>query len=162
MLSLNVHFSNLPIALLSAVLIYCIARKNRIKLHIVAPAIALVFALLFGFIINKSIPGNNNAAGQMFLIARSLDTGALQSFLNDNCHSNTYQLCSIKDKLPSDSRTLLFDGASPLKQFGGWDADPKVYNEVLFGMLTSPKHLGILMYQGLLSTASQMLSLIHI
>jgi len=155
-LALNVHFSNFPITILTAIGTLFIARKQALKLELIIPGVAMVCAIIFGMLIKISIPGGNQSAGQMFLLGRCLDTGALQSFLDDKCHKRDYKLCAVKDSLPDNSRTLLFAGHSPLTKFGAWESEPKVYNEVLFGIVTSPKHLGIMIYHGFTSTITQL------
>lgn len=148
-LSIGVHFSNIIIAVgtivLEAITYMIINAKFKVNLKIkfILPIIIIPLSVIVISITNKII-GNTykiNQGSHVFLMGRILDTGVLESFLQEKCPENDYILCSYKDSLPENSRKFIWGGDSPLYKLGGWAKTEEPFNKIIFDILKSPKHL---------------------
>lgn len=159
--SILVHYSNLPICFLTFFMLFTIqqCRKSFIRKKLLS--IILVSSIFLGGIFNYCVNKEYTLTqgGHVFLMGKMLDSGVLESFLQDYCTDRTYIICTDKDQLPSDSRALLWDSTSPLYKQGGWKATKSEYFEILFGIITSPKHLFMYLYNVLTSSATQLVQI---
>lgn len=161
-LSVNVHFSNFPIVLLTLfvsffILRYYLKSKQR-TVNFILPISILFFSLIIGSLTNLKI-GNTvkiNQGSHVYLMGKMLDSGVLKSFLDDKCKNNNYVLCACKDSLPKDNRELLWSYYGPLYKHGGWENSSKEYTKILTDLLTSPKHLSLVVYNSFTSTLTQL------
>lgn len=81
--------------------------------------------------------------GQIFLMARLMDTGFMPEFLEEKCATKNYQMCAYKDSLPTSYDGFLWDPNSPLHKAGGWDIQKhKEYGHIIADVFTTPKYLG--------------------
>jgi len=146
--SINTHFSNYIIAVLTIAVLCVITRmsifpnaKNEVsfRLPVLVTILAIAVGSMTNFVIGNTFKVSQNS--HVFLMGKMLDSGVLKSFLDDNCATKKYELCDCKNTLPDDSRKLLWDSDSPLQKKGDWKNSEAGYNEILMGIATSPKHL---------------------
>ncbi|MCB0509311.1 MAG: hypothetical protein KDC82_01020, partial [Bacteroidetes bacterium] len=163
--SLQVHFSN-SIILLGLVLSLFLLDKSglmraQIQFKFRPTLILFALSLLLASGLNYTIDSSFKITkgGHVFLMGKMLDSGVLQSFLNDKCEDQEFSLCAYKDQLPEDSRSLLWSEESPLILEGGWQATEESYRQILFGILTSPKHLALYTYNAAYSSLSQLVQI---
>lgn len=92
-----------------------------------------------------------------FIIGRMVDSGMLKMYLDDYCDKRQYRLCIYKDSLPESSRKFHWESYSPLQKEGGWGASEAEYRDIVWGTLTSPKYIGLHLWESLLSTPTQLM-----
>ena len=161
--SINAHFSNYLISILIVLGLFVITRtkfipKAKKELSFLLPTIIVTLSILTGSLINYSVGSTFkiNQGSHVFLMGKMLDSGVLKSFLDDECKNDNYVLCHCKDSLPVTSRELLWNPNSPLYQNGGWTGSEKPFNDILFDIFTSPKHLALFTYNSILSSVTQL------
>ena len=161
--SINAHFSNYLISILTVLGLFVITRtkfipKAKKELSFLLPTIIVTLSILTGSLINYAVGSTFkiNQGSHVFLMGKMLDSGVLKSFLDDECKNDNYVLCHCKDSLPVTSRELLWNTNSPLYQNGGWTGSEKPFNDILFDVFTSPKHLALFTYNAILSSVSQL------
>jgi len=160
--SINAHFSNYLISILTVLGLFVITRtkfilKAKKELSFLLPTVIVTLSILTGSLINYAIESTFkiNQGSHVFLMGKMLDSGVLKSFLDDECKNDNYVLCHCKDSLPVTSRELLWNPNSPLYQNGGWTGSEKPFNDLLFDIFTSPKHLSLFTYNAILSSVTQ-------
>lgn len=161
--SINAHFSNYLISILTILGLFVITRtkfipKAKQELSFLLPTIIVVVSLVTGSLVNYTV-GNTfkmNQGSHVFLMGKMLDSGVLKTFLDDECKNDNYVLCPCKDSLPNTSRDLLWDPKSPLYQNDGWQGSQEPFNKILFDIFTSPKHLALFTYNATLSSVTQL------
>lgn len=161
--SVNTHFSNylIVIGTLLVLFLFCFNKrfadaKREITFRL--PVILTIAALAVGSITNFSIGGTFKLSpnSHVFLMGKMLDNGILKSYLDDNCTTEKYALCSCKNSLPETSRDLLWDIDSPLQRNGDWKNSEAEYNAILSGIATSPKHLSLFIFNSFNSSITQL------
>ncbi|WP_188812609.1 hypothetical protein [Hymenobacter cavernae] len=101
-------------------------------------------------------------ASHAFLVARLVEAGVIDKFLNENCGpANSYTLCPFRDKLPNDAIGFIWDGNGPLSKAGGWNAVREEYNLIIRQILTSPSYYPYLLSDGIQSTLRQLTHIGH-
>lgn len=161
--SINAHFSNYLISILTVLGLFVITRtkfipKAKKELSFLLPTVIVTLSILMGSLINYAVGSTFkiNQGSHVFLMGKMLDSGVLKSFLDDECKNDNYVLCHCKDSLPVTSRELLWNPNSPLYQNGGWTGSEKPFNDILFDIFTSPKHLALFTYNAILSSVTQL------
>jgi hypothetical protein len=77
--------------------------------------------------------------GHVFLMGSLVDMGLVKQYLDENCKDHNYKFCAYKDNIPWE---FIWDfDKSPLYKTGGWSANRKEYNEIIFNILTTPKYM---------------------
>jgi hypothetical protein len=161
--SVNAHFSNYLISILTLLGLFVITRtkfipKVKQELSFLLPTVILSVSIVTGSLVNYAVGSTlkMNQGSHVFLMGKMLDSGVLKSFLDDECQGDNYVLCQCKDSLPNTSRELLWDSKSPLYQNGGWQGSKESFNKILFDIFTSPKHLALFAYNATLSSITQL------
>ena len=161
--SINAHFSNYLISILTVLGLFVITRtkfipKAKKELSFLLPTIIISVSIVTGSLVNYAVGSTFkiNQGSHVFLMGKMLDSGVLKSFLDDECKNDNYVLCHCKDSLPVTSRELLWNPNSPLYQNGGWTGSEKPFNDILFDIFTSPKHLALFTYNSILSSVTQL------
>ena len=161
--SINAHFSNYLISILTVLGLFVITRtkfipKAKKELSFLLPTIIVTLSIVTGSLVNYAVGSTFkiNQGSHVFLMGKMLDSGVLKSFLDDECKNDNYVLCHCKDSLPVTSRELLWNPNSPLYQNGGWTGSEKPFNDILFDIFTSPKHLALFTYNSILSSVTQL------
>ncbi|MCF6128979.1 hypothetical protein L1S35_04790 [Flavobacterium sp. AS60] len=161
--SVNAHFSNYLISILTLLGLFVITRtkfipKAKQELSFLLPTVIIAVSIVTGSLVNYAVGSTFklNQSSHVFLMGKMLDSGVLKSFLDDECKGDNYVLCSCKDSLPNTSRELLWDPKSPLYQNGGWQGSQESFNKIVFDIFTSPKHLALFTYNATLSSITQL------
>ncbi|MBL7930945.1 MAG: hypothetical protein JNL60_03530 [Bacteroidia bacterium] len=135
-------------------------RKRKLKSQMFdSKKISLTFYLwLSCFLI---IPGVHYAfsgrfvlsgAGHVFIMNHFLETGILSEYLNEECDSRNYKICSYKDKLDWN---FIWSEDSPVQKTGGWSANKQEYSKIIGDILSRPKYLLKLSVAGIQYTVKQ-------
>lgn len=161
--SVNAHFSNYLIVVLTILGLFVITRTKFIpqakqELSFLLPTIIITISIITGSLVNYAVGSTfkMNQGSHVFLMGKMLDSGVLKSFLDDECEGNNYVLCACRDSLPDTSRELLWNPKSPLYQNGGWEGSQEPFNKIVLDIFTSPKHLALFTYNATLSSVSQL------
>lgn len=162
-----VHFSNLFIGLLSLAGL-ALWRWGHPAARAAFPgwrphSLALLLWCLSAFVALPTL--NWVVAGEFvlgkgsatFIMGRMVDSGMLKMYLDDKCATNNYRLCQYRDSLPQNSRRFHWEGDSPLYREGGWGASEAEYWAIVRGTFSSPKYLGLHVWESLLSTPAQLM-----
>jgi hypothetical protein len=148
-LSLGVHNSHFVIAaalLLILVILYVIKPLRRglavfpVRLgRIIIVAALVIFSNLAVSTINysKGRPFNVSNVGHVMFMARLIDMGLVQQYLDENCNNHNYKFCQYKDVMPWN---LMWAADGPLYKTGGWDANKQEYWQIIRDMLSTPKY----------------------
>lgn len=156
-LSVSVHYSHFLIVLLVCFFQLSKDRFARASLKKLAlPGLLALGSLLLVSVTNKALGDSFRISngGHVFMSARMLNSGVLESFLNDKCGTQNYALCKYKDALPKNGEAMMWDPASPVYQDGGWNATRGAYSEMVKDILTNPKYLGTFLYRSVFSSFS--------
>lgn len=161
--SINAHFSNYLISVLTILGLFIITRtkfipKAKKELSFLLPTMIISVSIVTGSFVNYAVGSTfkMNQGSHVFLMGKMLDSGVLKSFLDDECKDDNYVLCPCKDSLPSTSRELLWDPKSPLYQNGGWEGSKESFNKILVDIFKSPKHLALFTYNAMFSSVTQL------
>jgi len=131
-------------------------RKRYINLIWLIPII--IFAYLFTPFYNsqKGFEFSTSRQKHVFMMARLVETGIVDDYLDEHCAETNYRLCEFKDELPNTPPAFVWDANSPFYKTGGWNDSKEEYEEILHGIFTSPKYLGRFIYEGFTSTLKQL------
>ena len=161
--SINAHFSNYLISILTILVLFVITRtkfipKAKQELSFLLPIVIISFSIVTGSLINYTVGSTfkMNQGSHVFLMGKMLDSGVLKSFLDDYCKDDNYVLCPCKDSLPSTSRELLWNPKSPLYQNGGWEGSKESFNKILVDIFKSPKQIALFTYNAMFSSVTQL------
>jgi hypothetical protein len=125
-LSMIVHLSHLPLAIVLLILARC---GQRVRRSLFPSTGAWRRAWLCVGIALVCVPSTNRLltgraffsnATHVFLLARLLSDGIPQKLLAEHCSERHYQLCQYQADLPLSLGYYLWDPNSPLERTGGW------------------------------------------
>ena len=167
-LSIAVHNSHLYISILVLIMLtfLFIFRKFREEMkvfslkfkRIVNTWILLIITYFMICTVNVTLGAGFafSRGGHVFLMARLIDMGIIDQYLNENCDKHHYNICEYKDKIPWD---FIWDWEnSPLYKFGyGWTS-PQVkdeYNAIFRDVMTTPKYAHLFIVKSIESTVKQ-------
>jgi hypothetical protein len=83
----------------------------------------------------------SSKAGQVFLLARNIENGSVQTYLNDACGHTNYRMCLYKDSLPKSAPEFLWDPNSVLVKIGGWEENKLEIEAINHHIFFEPKYL---------------------
>jgi len=89
-------------------------------------------------------------------MARIMETGILDEFLEENCQDNRYALCNYKDQFPSYPSAFVWANESIFSKTGSWNHSKDEYNEIIYRIFSDPYYLSLFSYKGLVSSAKQL------
>jgi hypothetical protein len=119
---------------------------------LVLPALHATFG--GGFTLSRASP--------VFLLARFIEGGVVDRYLAEHCHdANAPWLCEVRDQLPNDAITFLWDDNSPYNKSGGLKANLEAYRGIVRAILTSPRYYPQLASMGAQSTLRQLTHVGH-
>jgi hypothetical protein len=116
---------------------------------------ALLFALTLLSIL--SMGSAMSKSKHVFFMGAMTEQGILKTFLDENCGTHHYRLCSYKDSLPKTCIEFVWSPNSPFYKLGGWEATRPEFNSIIYATLTQPKYIGLHMKASLKASASQLL-----
>lgn len=106
------HLSNILIVLsLNGVgVLFYLFKQIKIKQLLIASSITLL-SFLSILSINKYFTNEFklSSASNVFMFGRMIETGVIKEFLQKNCATKTYQLCTQVDRLPAQSFVFIWD-----------------------------------------------------
>jgi hypothetical protein len=157
------HNSHLLIAVALIIVFYgylLIYKRTHFKITVIRN-LKILYPLLFcSLFLNNTISliigkGFSPASGShVFLIGHLLDTGLLESYLNEKCIEKNYKICAYKDNMPND---FIWDFEhSPLYKTGGWMANKDEYNAIIKDIITTPKYFKKLVIKSIENGFSQL------
>lgn len=157
MSSILSHLTNITISVLIIgllFLLFIIKRSYRMNLKIFMGKSLIVGALIFASLLiliglNKKYYNYSGLSptSQIFFIARLMDTGFMQDFLNEKCPEKSYDMCMYKDSLPDSYEGFLWNSNSLFNKTGGWNIqEHEEYGRIISDVLTTPKYLGKFLY----------------
>ncbi len=94
----------------------------------------------------------------VFMVARLVGTGIMDTYLNDVCDTKDYSLCEYKDELPNMPSKFVWNSNSPFYKTGGWNSSQEEYEAILDDLLSQPKYLGMFAYTGFTYSLKQLVN----
>lgn len=151
------HLSNITISVLLIGLIFIsflFIKSDRKSLMVFIKKSAVIVALIFSSLLiliglNHKYYNYNGLSptGNIFFVARLMDTGFMPEFLNEKCGEKSYEMCRFKDSLPDSYEGFLWNPNSVFNKTGGWNISAhEEYNQIIGEVLTTPKYLGKFLY----------------
>lgn len=143
----NITISVLLIALIFIAFLFMKSDKNNLMIFIKKSTVivALIISSLLILIgLNHKYYNYNGLSptGNIFFVARLMDTGFMQEFLNEKCGEKSYEMCRYKDSLPDSYEGFLWNPNSVFYKTGGWNiSEQKEYGQIIHDVLTTPKYL---------------------
>ncbi len=118
----------------------------------------IVFANLFVSTVHFLLGSEFEAAkgSHVFLMARLIEIGVVNDYLDEYCDQKDYKLCEYKDQIPSDF--LWNYEKSPLYKTGGWEANKDEYKSIIRNILIRPKYLKKFIVKGIEASFKQFFS----
>jgi hypothetical protein len=160
--SLSTHYSNIPIFILLFVIILpaiWLKRRKGVQ-HVSLKRILFTLGLfVFTIIMIPSVNYSYNGkfryseSSHVFLFNHMIEIGAAQEYLEDNCDKNNFAICEYKEELKWD---FLWNYSGPLYKTGGWKENEKDFNEINYGIISSPKYWPLLAHKTVEYTAKQL------
>jgi len=92
----------------------------------------------------------------VLLMARIMETGILDEFLEENCEEDRYTLCNYKDQFPIYPSIFVWGKESIFSKTGGWGNSKEEYNEILSRIFSDPYYLSLFAYKGIISSLKQL------
>ena len=159
-MGIAMHNSHLAVIVTAILVIYLFkSRLPILAMHsFKMPLIGLLLGAFTMLFLNVGFDNEwrLTTGGSVFLTARLLDTGLLQSFLDEKCERKEYPFCSYRNNLPSSSREFLWDAGSPLNILDAWDSKSDICQELVIDLLTTPSYLMRFIGQNILASISQL------
>jgi hypothetical protein len=166
MFALICHFTFVYIfimLILSLFVYYFIQRKKlpNVKKKFVR-GLWLFPIFLFGYFFTPTynyVKGKEFAATSqkhVFMMARLVELGIVDDYLDEHCDEYDFELCKYKDELPNTPPAFVWDANSPFYKTGGWNSSKEEYDQIIDGIFTSPKYLSRFVYEGVISSFSQL------
>jgi hypothetical protein len=106
------------------------------------PALVLLVVLL-GANYGKVKRLTMSPAGSAFQAAKFAHTGALQSYLKQNCPDEQIPLCHLKDSIPKDFNTFLWSSNGAIHAVGGIRDGWKALEQINQGIRSTPEAMQI-------------------
>ncbi len=94
----------------------------------------------------------------IFFMGSLLEKGVLKKYLDDNCSSKTYKLCTYKDALPQKADDFWWDPQSPLNKIGDWKTVKPEFNDIIHGIFTQPAYIKLYAAATTTQTAHQLIT----
>jgi hypothetical protein len=147
------HLTNITISVLLVGLIFVFfffLRPNKKDLMVLLRKSVLIVALMVTSLLiliglNKKLYNymGLSPTSSIFFMARMMDTGFMEEFLNEKCEKRNYDMCAHRHNLPGSYEGFLWDPESIFNKTGGWDVQKhNEYGLIVRDMLTTPKYLG--------------------
>jgi hypothetical protein len=97
--------------------------------------------------------------GNIFFIARLMDTGFMPEFLNERCPERSYEMCRYKSNLSNSYEDFLWSPESEFNKTGGWDLQAHdEYKVIIHDVLTTPKYLAKFLYNCGIHSVNQLIT----
>jgi hypothetical protein len=154
------HNSHLLIIAAAPFALWIVFRLAKIQIRVIHwPVILLIplsWIMVCGANYIESGKFVSSRASHVFIMGKMVENGMLKHHLDRKCDSKDWKICAYADSLPLTSWQFIWDASSPMQKTGGWVANEKEYNEVLRSIVTTPKHLALLLYKSVIETGVQL------
>ncbi len=117
---------------------------------------SVIFINAYHYVDDKGFKSSNSR--HVILMARLMETGILDDFLDENCQEGRYTLCYYRDQFPTRVSRFVWNKESPFFKTGGWKKSEEEYKEILHEVFTDPSYLAMFGYKGLISTFIQLVT----
>ena len=114
---------------------------KSIKLTFVLVLLNFLFLPSLHYLFNGGFVSSK--AGALFMLAKNIENGSVQTYLNDACKGENYKLCLYKDSLPKSGPEFLWDPQSALVKIGGWEKNKEEIEAINHHIFFEPKYLKI-------------------
>jgi len=159
--SATCHNSHLVILTLAPFLLWFIFKLVGIRIKTLHWPILVLIPLSWAAVCTSNYIDNGNfttsRASHVFLMGKMVENGMLKHHLDRRCDSKDWKICQYADSLPITGWQFVWDPKSPVAKTGGWDANKAEYNDILTSIITTPKHLLLLMYKSVIETGAELL-----
>lgn len=159
--SATCHNSHLVILTLAPFLLWFIFKLVGIRIKTLHWPILVLIPLSWAAVCTSNYVDNGNfttsRASHVFLMGKMVENGMLKHHLDRRCDSKDWKICQYADSLPITGWQFVWDPKSPVAKTGGWDANKIEYNDILTSIITTPKHLFLLMYKSVIETGAELL-----
>ncbi len=115
---------------------------------------AATFVSTYHYVDNKGFKSSNSK--HVIIVARLMETGILDKFLEENCKDHRYALCEYAGQFPYRVSKFVWDAESPFYKTGGWAYSEEEYKEIIHEVFTDPSYLAMFGYKGLMSSFIQL------
>ncbi len=95
----------------------------------------------------------SSKGGEIFLFGNLVEMGIVNTYLEENCETKNYQICTYKDTLPN---CFLWAPNSPISKMGGWEGCSDEFSAIIKDIITTPKYLKKLIYKAPIYTFKQL------
>lgn len=154
----NSHFLILA-AFALAVLAWSIMKK---KIELFKRSVILLSISVLGWFTLcavNAVNGNGftiSRGGHVFMMGKLVETGILNTYLNDNCDTKLLKLCDYKNDVPAYSWIYIWDEKSPLYKNGGWDSSKKENNQIIHDVFSTCRYQRMFVQKSIISTLKQL------
>ena len=156
-LSIAMHMSHLILFSLMLAIIFVL--RNYILPGHVYPwrnkQIVIMFVLTWATII--SMGAAMSKSRHIFFMGSMVDKGIIKEYLDEKCGSTNYKLCTYKDSMPTTFNDFVWNENSPLPKMGGWKLVKTEFNDIITGVLTQPRYIGMMIKQSIIFTFRQLI-----
>lgn len=158
-----VHFI-IPLILLTTILLFVaykfVSSRAVFKL-IYKQSILLVFVILISVFFNRNYnkmigKEKTPSLSQIILVARLMEVGILDEFLEKHCENNRYCLCELKGKFPNSPSEFVWTENGPFSKTGGWIWSKEEYDEIIYRIFTNPYYVSEFIYKSFISAIKQL------
>jgi energy-coupling factor transporter transmembrane protein EcfT len=165
-LSLIVHLSNFPLLMLSLVIVLLvvlfskrfIGKRKHFIIKMIAPVLAIIIAanILMNYNYSYFSKYQLSTTSHVFFLARLIDSGVIEEYLEDNCGKYNFTLCQYKNEIPRSSQLFIWGQDGPYYKTGSWSTDHEDYKIMIRDILTTPKYLKPVLFDFTVSTFKQL------
>lgn len=121
-------------------------------------AFILSLSINYAFYHSKYKDDKQGGLKHVIIMARLVESGILDEYLEHNCDDGRYALCEYKGKFPKRASEFVWTAESPFYKTGGWNNSKEEYREIIANVFTSPYYLGMFTYKGIISGFKQLVS----
>lgn len=100
-----------------------------------------------------------SAGSNVFIVAKLVETGILEQYLEDSCQNKSLKLCAYKDALPHTLSEYLWEDYSPLYATGGWDSSKAENDIIIHDVLAAGKYRTAYLKSSVANSCKQLLAL---
>jgi hypothetical protein len=154
------HNSHILILSASPFILWLVFRYTGVRAKALQWSLLLIIPLAWLTVCTSNYLSNGNftvsRASHVFLMGKMVENGMLKKCLDEKCATEDWKICHYADSLPYTGAHFVWDFGGPVWKTGGWDANKQEYNEVLLSIISSPKHLLLLLYKSIIEAGVQM------
>jgi hypothetical protein len=168
MLGLVVHLSNFPIFILCLATVLGLVlfskryreKRKHYLIKMIAPILVVIISANILMIYNYTYFNKYklSTTSNVFFLARLIDTGVIEEYLEDNCGNYNFTLCQYKNEIPRSSQLFIWGQDGPYYKTGSWSTPHEDYNIMIRDILTTPKYLKVVLFDFAVSPFKQLIN----